>query len=327
VDPSAALSQPTPEQLFDPRLNQLVCESIARIRGDLDRLAPYSAAEMSRWIDRQSEPDTPEGCFRGLKAHFLVIPWFLELRIRGNIDLEFQRALVYSSINAYYFVRLLDNISDGHAMGDLFLLPMAALFHANFQSAYSAWFEPRSPFWKYFNELWIGMADATVENSRARTFSEAEFVAVSARKIAAVKIPVAAVCSRYDRPGLLGPWLDFYDRFACSHEMLDDLCDWHSDMEAGRSSFLLSEAASRKAPGESIEAYLVRAGLAAGYDKMVGWLGEASRLARALDSELLESFLRYRSDRVESFWNSLQPSLQQLDKLARVLEGRSHGAG
>jgi len=323
VNSTSALCAPTPEYLFNLELRELVFEAIARIRGDFARLAPHSATAMSIWIDGQSEPDSPQESFRGLKAHFLLIPWFLEIRIRGNIDREFQRGLVYSSLNAYYFVRLLDNISDGHSTRDLALLPMAALFHSNFQSAYSGWFEPHSPFWEYFSRLWIGMADATVQNSRTRTFSESEFVAVSSKKIAAVEIPVAAVCFRYGSTGLLGPWLDFYDCFACSHEMLDDLCDWHSDLAGGRSSFLLSESGRRKAPAESMAAYMVRAGLAAGYGRIIGWLGDAASLARGLNSELLEAFVQYRRDQVESFWNSLQPSLKQIETLAAVLEGKS----
>ncbi|MEO7142767.1 MAG: hypothetical protein ABI165_04615, partial [Bryobacteraceae bacterium] len=289
--------------------------------------APHSASEIIQWIDKQSGDDAPEDCFRGLKAHFLLMPWFLEMRMRGDVNCEFQRDLVYSSINAYYFVRLLDNISDGHSPGDLRLLPLVALFHSNFQAAYSVWFEPRSLFWEYFNRLWIGMADATVLHSGIRAFSESDFVAVSSQKIAAVKIPVAAVCVHYQRPDLLGSWLDFYDRFACFHEMLDDFCDWHADLAHGRSSFLLSEAARRKDSGESMEAYLLRGGLEAGYSKMEGWLGETRSFASRLDSELLNRYLQYRSDQLARFWGLTAPCLALLSGLANVLEGRSDGSG
>jgi hypothetical protein len=327
MDPVNPLCEPTPSHVFDARLQGLVSESIARIRGDVLRLAPHSAGEINQWIDEQSGQEAPEDCFRGLKAHFLLMPWFLETRIRGDVDCEFQRDLVYSSINAYYFVRLLDNISDGHSPGDLRLLPMAALFHSNFQSAYSVWFEPGSLFWEHFNRLWVGMADATVRHSSIQAFSESEFVAVSSQKIAAVKIPVAAVCFHYERPDLLGSWLDFYDRFACFHEMLDDFCDWHADLAQGRSSFLLSEAARRKHSQESIDACLLRDGLDAGYSRMKEWLGEAQAFAGGLDSELLDRYLQYRSDQLTRFWGSIAPSLVLLSHLANVLEGPSDGSG
>jgi hypothetical protein len=325
VHPPNPLLEPTPRNIFDERLRELVIQSIMRIKGRLLRLAPHSAVDLIQWIDRQSEPAAPEDCFSGLKAHFLLVPWFLEIRIKGNIDGEFQRELVHSSVNAYYFVRLLDNITDGHSPGDLTLLPLAALFHTNFQAAYSPWFESGNPFWDYFNRLWIGMADATVRNSKIQAVSESAFIAVSSQKIAAVKIPVAAVCFRYQRPDLLAPWLHFYDSFACSHEMLDDFCDWHADLTQGRSSFLLSEASRRKHPNESIDAYMVREGLAAGYAKIELWLGEATSLANGLHSEMLESFLQYRRNQIGRFWQSIAPSLDQLKDLADVLEGQPHG--
>jgi hypothetical protein len=327
MEPLSALCEPTPDYLFDARLRELLSEAIARIRGDLAGLAPHSAGEIGQWIDRQSETDSPEDGFRGLKAHFLLFPWFLETRIRGGADSAFQRDLVYSSINGYYFARLLDNVADGHFPDQARLLPMAALFHSNFQSVYSAWFEPQSPFWGHFNRLWIGMADATIRQAGMRTFSEAEFVAVTSQKIAAVKIPVAAVCFRYESPGLLGPWLEFYDRFACFHEMLDDFFDWHADLTEGRASFVLSEAARQKRGGESIEACLIRSGLDAGYSKLEEWLDAARSFARGLDSELLNSYMEYRSDRLTRFWQSLAPSLVTLGHLADVLEGRPDGVG
>lgn len=322
-----ALCERVPPRLADPRLDELIVEAIARIRSDLARLAPHSAGEINGWIDRQAGQGAAEDCFRGLKAHFLLIPWFLEARIRGDIDPRFQRDLVYSSINAYYFIRLLDNVADGHSPSDIPLLPMAALFHSRFQSTHSAWFPPDSSFWEHFDRLWIGMADATVRNSVMRDFSESDFIAVSSQKIAAVKIPVAAVCFRYERPDLLASWLGFYDRFACSHEMLDDLCDWQADLAAGHPTFLLSEAARRKRPRESIHAWLIREGLAAGYAKIQEWLGEARVLARSLDSPMLDSFVQYRYDQVERFWISIAPSLDQLRDLAEVLEGPPDGAG
>jgi hypothetical protein len=321
------LREPTPPHIFDARLRELVVQSIARIRSDLIRWAPQSAGEMNYWIDRQSEPESPEDCFRGLKAHFLLIPWFLGLHIQGHIDYEFQRELVYSSINAYYFVRLIDNITDGHSPGDSSLLPLAALFHTNFHATYAVWFEPRSPFWGYFNRFWIGMADATVRNSKMQMFSESEFVAVSSKKISAVKIPVVAACFRYQRPDLLGPWLSFYDSFACFHEMMDDFCDWYPDLAQGRSSFLLSEASRRKHLNESMDGYLVREGLGAGYAKIRLWLAETISLADGLRSRMLDSFLQYRCQQAESFWRSISPSLDQLKDLVDVLEGCPHGNG
>jgi hypothetical protein len=327
MNPVTALMEPMPECLFDTGMQAILAQSVARMRGELTRGSPLSAAETEAWILRQSAPDSPEISFRRLKSHFLLIPWFLELRIRGNTDAEFQGGLVYSSLNAYYFARLLDNVADGQAPEAAALLPMAAFFHYNFQAVYSGWFEPRSPFWKCFRALWIGMADATVSGSRRTVFCEADLELATARKIAAVKIPVAAVCFRYGREDLLQGWSDFYDAFCCAHELLDDLCDCFSDLAGGRSSFLLSQASRDKRPDETIESYMIRAGLEQGYAAISEWLSEAQRRAELLESELLVSFVRNWRDRVEKFWNAWLPDLKQLGRLAEVLEVRSHASG
>jgi hypothetical protein len=90
---------------------------------------------------------------------------------------------------------------------------------------------------------------------------------------------------------------------------------------------LLSEAARQKRADESIEACLIRGGLDAGYSKIEEWLGEARSFARRLNSELLDSYMDYRSDQLAEFWRSLRPNLVPLRHLADVLEGRPNGIG
>jgi hypothetical protein len=326
LNPARILSHKTPDDIFDVSLQKLVSEAILQIRRELMQLAPKSSLAMDAWICKQSS-GPPEDCFRGLKAHFLLIPWFLEIHIRGNVDDEFQRHLTYSSINGYYFVRMLDNISDDHSPQDLPLLPMVAFFHSKFQSVYSRWFAPNNPFWECFDSLWIGMADATVRSALIQSVSEDDFVATSAEKIAAVKIPVAAVCFHYQRPDLLGPWMEFYSRFACAHEMLDDLCDWHEDLNERRATLLLSHASQRKKPEESIESYLVTEGWEWGYKRMQSWMAEARGLAHGLGSDRLERFVQYRLDLAGKFWQSIAASIEQLKSLVHVLERDSISNG
>jgi hypothetical protein len=320
MNPATALLEPMPDCLFDPDMQSILTESAGRLRRDLARLSPLSAEDIEAWILRQNAPDPPEISFRRLKSHFLLIPRFLELHVRGAADPEFQRGLVYSSLNAYYFARLLDNVADGQSPADAPLLPMAAFFHYNFQAAYSGWFEPGNPFWECFRELWIGMADATVAGSRRVAFSESDLRAATLGKIAAVKIPVAAVCFRYGREDLLDGWFGFYDAFCCAHELLDDLCDCFSDLAAGRSSFVLSQADRARRPCETIESYMIRSGLEQGYDAVSEWLGEAQRRAELLESGLLVNFVRNWRNRVETFWSDWAPDLKQLGRLAEVLE-------
>jgi hypothetical protein len=327
MDPVAVLTALMPKHLFDADLEKILGESLARIRAELRKQCPLSAAAAQAWILRQNAPDPPEISFRRLKSHFLLIPWFLERSIRESADPAFQLGLVYSSLNAYYFARLLDNVADGQSPGDAELLPMAAFFHYNFQAVYAGWFTPDSLFWKHFGELWIGMADATTSCSRTALFSDGDLEKATARKIAAVKIPVAAVCFRYGREDVLDGWFAFYEAFCCAHELLDDFCDCFSDMEAGRSSYLLSCASREKLPDETIESYMIRAGLERGYAAVSEWLGEAGRRAEMLASDQLVSFVRTWQERVEGFWEAWLPDLKQLRKLAEVFEAGSPVSG
>lgn len=278
-------------------------------------------------MGRQTPTAAVEDTFRDLRAYFLLIPWFLELRIRGSVDLEFQRELVYSSINGYYFTRLLDDAADGHVPGADRLLPLSAVFHTNFHKSYTPWLEPRSRFWELFERHWIATADATTRGFSMRDYREDDFSAVTVQKVAAVYIPAAAVCYRYGEERFLGPWLEFYDRFTHFQEMLDDFADWHEDLAAGRPSYLLCEAARRKAPAESVEAYLVRKGLAWGYSRLVMFHETARALAAGLNSPLLDAYLQHRLEQVESYWKPVLAALDPLSRLATVLEGGSRGVG
>jgi hypothetical protein len=278
------------------------------------------------WIGRQCVGETAEGCFQDQRAYFLLIPWFIELRVRGDVDLEFQRALVYSSVNGYYYARLLDDIGDGHSPASAPLLPLSAFFHFNFQSAYFPWFEASSPFWGFFERTWIGMADATAAGFSQDNYSESDFSAVTVQKVAAVYIPAAAVCYRYDECAL-APWLEFYSRFTHFQEMLDDFCDWQQDLAAGRPSYLLCEAARRKRSRECVASYMVCEGLPWGYAKLRMFHDMARAAAVSLNSPPLNAYLDHRLEQFEDFWRSIRDGLGPLSRLASVLEEGSNGLG
>lgn len=297
-----------------------------RVRGELARYAHRSAGALDDWIGRQSLGEASEGCFHDKRAYFLLIPWFLELGVRGDVDLEFQRALAYSSVNGYYYARLLDDIGDGHSPASAPLLPLSAFFHFNFQSAYFPWFEASSPFWDFFERTWIGMADATAAGFSVDHYTESDFSDVTVQKVAAVYIPAAAVCYRYDENGL-APWLEFYSRFTHFQEMLDDFCDWQEDLAAGRPSYLLCEAARRKQSTESIAAYMVVDGLPWGYSKLRMFHDMARAAAVSLNSPPLNAYLNHRLEELEDLWRSIRDGLGPLSRLASVLEEGSNGLG
>jgi hypothetical protein len=315
----------TPHSLFDPRLSEMSRAAVLRVCAELRQKLPYSAEEAVRWLGSLAESDSPEDCFRGGRAHILLFPWFLETSIRRDPDPDFQQTVVYSSVNGYYFVRLLDNVMDGHRPEDARLLPLSGFFHNNFQGAYTTYFDGQSPFWKYFSDVWADMADATVAASHGEESSGRISPEFTARKIGAVKIPLAAVCFRYSRPDLMAAWGDCFDGFACFHEMLDDFVDWHQDLSSGRPSYVLQEAERRRRPGESVAAYMIRDGLAWGFGTLTDQFQKARELAGKLDSAALVAYLDYRFSEVENLWRTLEPDLRKLESLADAFGGSSDG--
>src|SRR5262249_26922130 len=177
-------------------------------------------------------------------------------------------------------------------------------------------FDPGSPFWaEVFERNWIGMADATTRGFSMSDYEEDDFSAVTGEKGGGGYISAAAVCYPHFEERVLGPWLEFLFRFTHFQEMLDDFCDWHEDLAAGRSSYLLCEAARRKEANESVEAYLMREGLAWGYSKLMTFHERASAAAACLDSPPLEAYLRHRLEQAASYWNPIQEAMAPLSHL------------
>jgi hypothetical protein len=309
-----------PDHIFDTQLKEVVRGAVLQINEEISRQAPFLASEICDWIGSLSPTECPEDCFQDARAFVLLLPWLLEKSIRDEPDLAFQSSVAYSSANAYYYVRLLDNVMDGHSAAEARLLPGLSFFHANVQSSYFPYFPHDSPFWSFFRSTWMSMVDATARDAVAIEFSANTFAEVAAAKIAAVKIPLAAVCFRYQRMDLLEPWCRFCDLLACFHQMQDDLSDWLQDLALGKCTYLLSEAQRRKGVHESVAGWLVREGVAWGYSVLPFWMRQMQALAPALNSVGLAAYLRYRSEEATSLLEDATPDLKQLAKLACLLE-------
>ena len=315
-----------PGAVFDPQLRKLLSRAVARAGSEMARDAPDMAAEVCLWMKALAGTGPAEEYFQEGRATIFLLPWFLEKSLRPAPDPEFQSGLVYSSVNAYYYVRLIDNLQDGQYGKDrqdvpeLRLLPALGFFHAQFQSPYQRYFPSDSPFWKFFHSTWVSMAEATFKDATTPNFSAAEFTAFAARKSAGVKIPLAAVCFRYDRTDLLDRWCSFYDRLACWNQMLNDLLGWQKDSSGGISTFLLSEARRSKRSRESETGWMVRRGFAWACGLLRSWMQELQTLASALHSSDLEAYLRYREREITNWQKTLSPDLVRLARLANLLE-------
>ena len=112
--------------------------------------------------------------------------------VGGDADDAFYDDLTYSTIAGYCYIRLLDDVMDDDPAAVPALLPAAGFFHAEFQRAYTAYFEPRHPFWEWFDTFWFGAAQAAIADAVLRTITLEQFRRISAAKVSPAKIPVIA---------------------------------------------------------------------------------------------------------------------------------------
>jgi hypothetical protein len=309
-----------PDQLFDPELEDLAHRAIERLCRGLSRDAPWLAAEAIVWMNSLTRSGRAEDYFLEDRSLLLLLPDQLIQRICAASDDGFRSDLAYSTINAYYFVRLIDNVMDARCAAESRLLPLAGFFHSRFQGAYSRYFPPESGFWGFFESTWARMAEATTQAAGMTEFTADDFARISRAKFGGGKIPVAAACFRYNRPDLLGPWCAFYDLFACWSQTVDDLVDWMNDSSAGTATYFLSEANRRKRHDESAAVWILREGFAWGYAESEMRMRQLQSVAKELRSESLTRYLACREEQMASLWRRLQPQLAPLARLAVVLE-------
>jgi hypothetical protein len=308
--------------MYDPELSAIVDAAFARFDAGLEQAAPFMAPRVLAWMqDAGRETAEPADRFKHPASFpMLLLPWWLESTLRSRPDPAFQEDLVFSTINGYLFIRLIDNVMDGHATVEPRLLPALGLFHTQFQTPYQRYFCHEHPFWAFFTDTWFASADITVQDAGAVDLDSQQFEWVAARKTCAVKIPLAAVCYHLARPDLIAPWSQLVDRFGCWHQMLNDLFDWRRDMQHDTPTYVLSEASRRKGPAESVAGWIMREGFEWGMDQLQAWMVELKALARGLDSPALAAYLETREVTLLEQAQQVRAGFENMRRLAAALQ-------
>ena len=160
-------------------------------------------------------------------------------------------------------------------------------------------------------------AETASWDAGAHDIDHAGFTRISGRKIAGARIPIAAVCHRYGRADLLAPWSEFVDLLGCWHQMLNDMFDWNRDLDQGRKTYFLSEAA-RQAPALATVEWVLTDGLPWGFTQLDGWMAQLLVAADALGCPPLIAYLEGRRDTVARERDGLLASLDAVARLARA---------
>lgn len=281
--------------MYDPQLREMITAAVSRIGAEMAHKAPFMAERVGGWMRGLSGSLQPADYFLHPVAFpMLLLPWWVEKTCRAVPDLPFQSDLAYSTVNGYYYIRLIDNVMDGDASVDLKLLPALNFFHTQFQAAYQPYFPAGHPFWNDLSEVWFRSGESAMQEASLPDIDQTQFRQIAAQKVCAAKIPVAAVCCRHERPDLKPAWFQLVDRLGCWHQMMNDLFDWHKDMRHQSQTYFLSEAGRNKASGESVAAWVIREGFVWGSDTLQSWMAELEEMAQHLQSPDLLAYLEKR---------------------------------
>jgi hypothetical protein len=307
--------------MYDQELNHVITTAFSRITSELEQSGPFLAQQVSNWMEHWSRPTPPEDAFKHpLSFPMLLLPWWLEKTLQSKPDPSFQADLVYSTVNGYYYIRLIDNLMDGHATVELKLLPALNFFHTHFQMPYQRYFQHDHPFWEYFTSIWFHSAEVTMKDANLANIDLEQFTQVTAQKTCAVKIPIAAVCYRYERPELIKAWAQFVDLFGCWHQMQNDIFDWRKDAKNQTRTYFLLEAERRKAATESVTEWVIRAGFDWGSEMLEVWMAELKAQAGDLHSADLAAYLEQRGEMMRQRKEEIADGLQSAAKLLALLD-------
>lgn len=302
--------------MHDPEFQRLMKAGISRVHDSLDRDLPRVASNLQRWMKDLAGSDEPADYFlHPLAFPLMLLPWWLERQFRGHCDTSLQTNLIFSNACMYYYVRMVDNVMDGHATVEPKLLPAAGYFVNQFEGVYHDYFGPSHQFWDFFRHTWAEFCDVTAADGQLQEINRETFESLVGRKVCAAKIGVAAVCYLHGRTDPLLEWNRWIDVFGCWHLFREDLFDWQQDLDLGVMTYFLSQAKRRKNPGEAEVSWLARAGLDWAYEQLAGWMEQLRRMS-AVSPEVL-AYLDVREAEVLDRKKRLRPALDFVEALAR----------
>jgi hypothetical protein len=279
----------------DTVATEVLGRAMARLELYVRGAGPVLSGHVLPWMSGLALPGSPHWSYfihqRGFP--FLALPWWLEESIAGKVDSVFQEDLILSSMSAYYYIRLVDQIMDERDAPERALLPAAGVFLMAFLEPYRQRFPPGDPFHEQLAALWSLSAEVTLDDGMQREIDETAFRKAGGRKQCAALVPVEAVLHFHGRTDLSPAWENFFRTFGLWHQMEDDVFDWKDDIEKGRTTYLISEARRHDSAGTSAgaAAWILREGLQWAFECLEGWWADANQAAKELGCPQLQDWM------------------------------------
>jgi hypothetical protein len=307
--------------MYPAQLSETIAGAIIRLEADLEQAMPLVADQLKAWLADLAGGNRPQTYFEHpLAFPSLLLPWWLDSCLRDAPDETLQADLAYSTINGYLYIRLIDNVMDGHATVETQLLPALSFFHTQFQGVYGHYFTTDHPFWQLFQTVWYRSAEAAMHEAQLASIDAARFRQVSAQKVCAAKIPLAAVSHVHNRPDLIQPWSRLVDLLGSWHQMHNDLFGWAKDASLGTTTYFLSEAERQRRPDESLAGWVAREGFAWGISTLAGMMAAVEAAAQSLNCPELLDYLQTRRQLLAEQRRQAEKGLAALAKLADAID-------
>lgn len=305
--------------MISQEFENVVKRGVERVLDQVYNDLPLVSEYVQDWMISLSGTHEPADYFLHPAAFpLMLLPWWVERQLTGSYDPDFQTDLVFSNANLYYYIRLVDNIMDGHASVEPELLPTAGFFSYHFFRIYHDLFEVPHPFWEYIQTVWADFCDVTIADGLQTDIDEKTFHTLIGRKVGAAKISVAAVCHRYNRPDIISEWDEWIDLFGRWHLFQEDLFDWKQDMDLGSATFFRSTAQRMKQPDETEINWIAREGMVWGFDQLDSWMQEIKKTS--LVTQDVRSYLEFREQLLQEKRVKIEPALATIRKLSKSYE-------
>jgi len=299
----------------DAEFVYLMKKGIGRVYGRLDEDMPQMASRIQAWMKELAGSEEPVDYFLHPAAFpLMLLPWWIEEQLQGAITPDFQTDLIASNSSMYYYIRLVDNIMDGHATVEPKMLPAAGYFVSQFQGVYHPYFNAGHPFWDFFQQTWSEFCDVTAADGHLTDVDEAILTTLVGHKVCAAKISVAAVLFNSDHADLLPVWNDWIDLFGCWHLFQEDVFDWQQDLQLGTATYFLSEARRRKRSNELEVSWIAREGLDWAFEKLAGWMARLRQMD--FGPPEVAAYLDLREDRLYAQRKKVSAALEMIRKLS-----------
>jgi hypothetical protein len=306
---------------YDPALVSHTIAAVGRLESSLRRYSPFMAERLADWIRSLAGSMNPEQYFLHPQAFpAILFPWWLEDSLGCEPDEAFTGDLVYSTVSGYYFIRMIDNAMDegGEKKGSS-LLPILGFLHSEFQSSYFRYFPQGHRFWNSFSRLWIISAEASTRDANITDIDRELFERVASKKVIAGRIPMTAFLMKHRIDDIPEGWSRLYDLLSYFSQMSNDLSDCCRDLQAGRTTYLLSEGERCRTRLEGYTEppvyWILREGWAWAVHELHSWMEEMKQIASSFHYPPLQEYLQMRETRLQEKYSNGVEALQTLHRL------------